>query len=133
MFHVCDADKDIVQNGAFTETIQLRGKQGWPVLVEHSAKKNLGKTSRVVQNHMGLYVAVYIPITGNLASDVLIDLKLGLLKGLSIGYHPKNWSKDENGNRLLHSVNLLEISLVKEPSNDMCGIDRWHVIEDTST
>jgi len=130
VFNVQDKVKDIVQGGAFTETIDLRGKHGWNILIEHDAGRNLGRTSRVVQNHIGLYAALHIPLSMPLAQDVLLDIKLGLLKGLSIGYRATRCSKDDNDNRLLHAVNLLDIALVSNPANDMCKIDRWYVFEE---
>src|ERR1035437_142692 len=122
-FHSLDSHGDIILPGAFTRTIEDRGDTGWNALIEHCTK--IGRALRVAQADKGLYVFIRIDPETEHGQQAIDDIKLNLLQGISIGYKARKHTWNETGNRVLQEIDLLEISLVKCPSNALCRIIKY--------
>lgn len=132
VFDNVDAYGDVIQKGAFAETIG-RAKSGanpWPaMLIQHGgwqmdseSMTPVGIWTTMEEDSIGL------KLEGKFADTPRGREAYGLLKmdprpaidGLSIGYIPKEWSmrsRPEEPRRTLKKVDLLEVSLVTFPAN----------------
>ena len=136
VFGNVDSYGDVIEEGAFTKTLKAAQKSGnFPaMLLQHGG---WGMTS---EDYMpvGVWDQLSEDSKGLLSEGVLADIQRGkeaytLMKmkprpaitGLSIGYIPKKYTvgtKPEEPRRLLHEVELVEISLVTFPANGKARI-----------
>ena len=120
VFNNVDRGGDRIQPGAFTDSLAAKAG-GLPMLAHHDPTRPIGVWSEVSEDKRGLKVAGRISATAD-GRDVRTLAKDGAVTGLSIGYWPKDTDIDQNGNRVLKSVDLLEVSLVTFPMNDLARI-----------
>ena len=131
VFGNVDSYGDVIEEGAFTKTLREAKKSGnWPaMLLQHGGWAvsstdllPLGVWDVLEEDKKGLVSeGVIAPTT--LGKDVHTLMKMKprpAINGLSIGYFPKKFTlgtKPEEPRRLLHEVDLLEISVVTFPAN----------------
>ncbi|MCV6576275.1 MAG: HK97 family phage prohead protease [Cohaesibacter sp.] len=110
---------DVVEKGAFVNSLKEKGSSGIKMLWQHDAHCPIGVFDKIEEDGKGLYVE------GRLLIDVIDKAKevYGLLTakaldGLSIGYRTvrSNWDEKNNVRRLME-VDLWEISMVTFPCN----------------
>jgi HK97 family phage prohead protease len=109
---------DVVEPGAFRQAIQNQGK-GFPLLWAHMQSEPLG-LAKISDSPAGLTVNGSLLMRDPAAQRAYEHLKMGSIKGLSIGYQadPADVSYSADGaTRLLKSVHLYEISLCAVPCN----------------
>lgn len=111
-----DSARDIVIKGCFLESI---GRKKPKMLYEHD--KLLGLWDVVMEDDKGLYVEGGIPKT-TLGNDVYELAMAGALDSLSIGYIAQEFEWNDKNIRLLKKVDLMEVSLVTFPANEMAKI-----------
>jgi len=111
-----DQANDIVEMGAFRETIAV--KQKIPMLWQHDYKQPIGLFKNMREDSKGLFVEGEINKNTRVGMEAYSLLKQGALDGLSIGFRAKEWAYDTQKDiRLIKSVDLLEVSLVTFPCN----------------
>lgn len=110
-----DHGGDAVMRGAFDETIADRKIR---FLLGHDQTKILGTPIDLRSDDKGLWGKFRISKTA-LGQDVHTLLKDGALDSFSIGYMPVDFEYDDQGVRLLKEIELMEVSLVAVPMNDM--------------
>lgn len=151
-FNNLDAYGDVIAPGAFGQTLHKAQTTGqWPAMLsQHGA---MGLTTEDM-TPVGVWAKLSEDGAGLLSEGVLAPTHRGqelhtLMKmkprpaidGLSIGYIAKKWtprSKPDEPRRVLHEIDLMEISLVTFPANGKarvnsvksCGdnerdIERW--------
>ncbi len=122
VFDVVDSQKDIILRGAFAET--LKGRVGdIKMLWQHQQDEPIGIFERMFEDKNGLYVEGKLLLDVARAKEAYALLKEGAIGGLSIGYSPIKYRRDERtGVRLLSAVELWEISLVTFPANEAAKI-----------
>ncbi len=131
VFGNVDSYGDVIAPGAFAETLHQSQKSGrWPAMLsQHGA---MGLTAEDM-TPVGVWSALSEDGNGLLAEGVLAPTPRGqelhtLMKmkprpaidGLSIGYIAKKWTprtKPDEPRRVLHAVDLIEISPVTFPAN----------------
>lgn len=121
VFGNVDSHGDIVQKGAFSESL---GRRGMPIMLwQHDQKEPIGKFISAKETPEGLHV------TGELfiediprARQAYRLLKEGAMKGLSIGFRTLEDDVDAEGNRTIKKVDLYEVSLVTFPSNELANV-----------
>jgi HK97 family phage prohead protease len=109
---------DVVEPGAFRQAIQNQGK-GFPLLWSHMQSEPLG-LAKISDSPQGLTVNGSLLMSDPAAQRAYGHLKMGSIKGLSIGYQadPADVSFSGDGKvRSLKSVHLHEISLCAVPAN----------------
>lgn len=136
VFGNVDSYGDVIEKGAFKKTLTEAKKSGnWPaMLMQHGGwgmsaddLTPVGIWIEMAEDDNGLL------ITGKLAETVRGNEAYGLLKmqprpalsGMSIGYRAKKFTvgtKTEEPRRLLHEVELVEVSLVTFPANPKARI-----------
>lgn len=121
---------DIIVKGAFTETIKQggRNRNGIPMLWSHDATEPIGIWSGLAEQNDRIKTVGQLALGVQRADETYILMKLGSIKGLSIGW---DLAKDKNGEvledayeidkkkqiRYLKKLELWEISPVVFPAN----------------
>lgn len=117
VFDVVDSDRDVVQRGAFRKSLMARGAV--KLLWQHQAEEPIGVFSVLREDEYGLYVEGRLLLEVQRGREAAALLKNGAMSGLSIGYRVQEYTIDEvTGYRLLHELELVEISLVTFPANE---------------
>ena len=119
VYGVIDAYGDIVERGAFAETLRKSEDSGvMPAMLwQHNSASPIGVWTSMTEDDYGLHVV------GELADTVLGNeaytlMKMGALSGLSIGYSVVREEYDRGRDaRLLKQINLWEVSPVTFPAN----------------
>ncbi len=114
LFGKPDQGHDVVVKGAYGKALKHRSA---PIrmLWQHNPAEPIGIWDEVREDDTGLWVK------GRLLSDVqrgreaLALLEAGAIDGLSIGYRTKRAEKSAEGTRLLHEIELWEVSVVTFP------------------
>jgi HK97 family phage prohead protease len=113
VFNKLDSGGDIVLPGAFAKSLAKR-RGRIRLLFQHDPKEPVGTWESLSEDSHGLFV------TGRLVPDVPRSDALrrlignGALDGLSIGFRTVKASR-RDGNRLLHEIDLYEVSIVTFP------------------
>lgn len=111
-----DLGQDIVQRGAFSESLAKRGANGVKMFWQHDPAAPVGKWTEIREDDRGLLVKGRLLLSVSKAREAYEMLKEGLIDGLSIGFNTVKSSADKARQvRLLEKVDLMEISLVTFP------------------
>ena len=114
VFGVVDLDNDVVEPGAFAESIG-----------QHDDRKEpLGRSMELREDATGLFVKGQISDTA-MGRDYRQLIKDGVLDQMSIGYVAQEYDVDTNNVRHLRKVDLLEISIVNYPANTEAKIESY--------
>lgn len=112
-----DRYQDIVEPGAFVESLKQYLEKNPIVLLQHNSEKPIGKVVSAEINENGLHVRC--EITAN-TDEVQDRIQEGVLRCFSIGYRPLSWEWRVVGDmevRAITKLELLEISIVSIPAN----------------
>jgi uncharacterized protein len=119
VFGNVDKGNDVIEPGAFTKSI--REAPTVPILWQHDPDQPLGISTYMVQDGKGLKVEGQLAMEVQRAREVHALMKMGAIKGLSIGYNTiKRTFKGQV--RHLQEVALGEFSPVVFPMNDQASI-----------
>lgn len=118
-----DSDGDIVMPGAFRATLSTgMAKDGVPILLLHNDQRlPVGRSLELEEDEHGLCIRAQIADTTD-GLDARKLVRNGILRGLSIGYIPTRAETGADGARRLYEVELLEISLVTWPANELATV-----------
>lgn len=147
VFGNVDAYGDVIQPGAFADTLAAAQKSGtWPaMLLQHGGwgmgaedMTPIGIWTELAEDGIGLKVEGKLADTprGREAYALLKMDPRPAINGLSIGYIAKEWaqrSKPEDPRRTLKKVDLMEVSLVTFPANQKARIASVKSIEDLAS
>jgi HK97 family phage prohead protease len=116
LFGAADQGGDVVQPGAYGGSLQrlARAGRGVKMLWQHDPAKPIGVWDEVREDARGLYVRGRLLTEVQAAREAHVLLKAGAIDGLSIGYRTLRAEKAA-GQRLLHEIELWEVSLVTFP------------------
>ncbi len=115
-----DNDNDIVVKGAFVDSLKERTPA---MLWQHNTKEPIGRFLDVREDDKGLYVRGKLSMKGK-GAEAYELLSMGAMDGLSIGFVTKEATRDAaSGTRTIQKADLMEISLVTFPANEMARID----------
>uniref|UniRef100_A0A6M3ITP4 Putative prohead protease n=1 Tax=viral metagenome TaxID=1070528 RepID=A0A6M3ITP4_9ZZZZ len=131
-----DAYGDVVVNGAFLSSISKGGRNGMgvPMLWQHNTSQIPGVWTSLAEDKRGLKVEGQLALKTQLGMESYELMKLGGIKGLSIGYDVINYEVDEKRKvRYLKEVDLWEVSLVTFPANTRAKITSVKAIEEAKT
>jgi len=113
VFNRLDSGGDIVLPGAFAKSLTKR-RGRIRLLFQHDPTEPVGTWESMAEDSHGLFVAGRL-VPGVPRSDALRRLiGNGALDGLSIGFRTVKASR-RDGNRLLHEIDLYEVSIVTFP------------------
>lgn len=116
LFGAPDNGGDVVQKGAYAASLQRMKTAGIKVkmLWQHDPMQPIGVWDAVYEDGKGLMVKGRILPEVQAGREALALLQVGAIDGLSIGYRTVR-SEKQNGGRLLHEIELWEVSLVTFP------------------
>ena len=116
LFHVRDDSGDIVLPGAFRKSLARTGPRGVRLLWQHDPERPVGIWLTLKEDARGLFVHGRLALSTARGREVAELLRIGAVDGLSIGFRTVRASRDRYRKaRLLHEVELWEISLVTFP------------------
>jgi HK97 family phage prohead protease len=107
---------DRIKKGAFKKTISENPTV--PVLWQHEPSQVIG-VAKVTDTGKRIIADITLDMQDQLAQSALRKVKMGLVKGLSIGFTPVKVSWVEEGDLLIREINelrLWEVSLVTFPA-----------------
>ena len=127
VFGNLDGGGDIVEEGAFAETIKEDFDRVKILFMHNEYELPLGKPLELREDAKGLFIKGKISDTQK-GRDILILMRDRVLNEMSIGYDPIDFDIDadtEKGEsiRHLHKVRLWEVSIVTWGMNDLARID----------
>jgi HK97 family phage prohead protease len=123
IFGNVDLHGDIVEKGAFTETLKERPIEHVGLYWMHDPREPIGKWSIMEEREQGLWVEGKLTLGVSRAREVYELMKDGAVTGLSIGYRTRKYDLDgENDIRILKDVELFEVSAVSGPANEEARI-----------
>lgn len=117
LFGLPDRGGDIVQRGAYSASLAALKAAGRKVkmLWQHDPGQPIGVWDEVREDATGLYVKGRLLADVERGREAASLVEAGALDGLSIGYRTKRAERDGRGRRLLHEIELWEVSLVTFP------------------
>lgn len=123
VFGIVDLQKDVVEKGAFSRTLQERGNQ-IKILANHVQEDVVGtaflrETDEALEVDEGKLI-LDLPA----AKDMHTRMKHGLVDGISIGYTVPDGGRKftDDGVRIITDIDLWEISLVTFPANQLARV-----------
>lgn len=119
VYGVIDAYGDIVERGAFAESLRKANDSGvMPAMLwQHNPSQPIGVWTLMAEDDYGLRVVGQLADT-TLGHEAYTLMKMGALSGLSIGYSVVREEYDRKRDaRLLKQINLWEVSPVTFPAN----------------
>lgn len=126
VFNVVDQVNDKIAPGAFKESLAACNKAGRlpPLLWQHEALEPIGAWREMHEDSHGLFVKGDMFIKDiALAKEAYKLLKENVVTGLSIGYRTQeSYREQKSGVRVLTKLDLLEVSLVTFPANDLARV-----------
>lgn len=116
LFRREDLSRDIVEPGAFRQSLQARGTSGVKMLFQHDAAQPIGIWDRLYEDARGLFARGRLMTGVARAREVHALMRAGAVDGLSIGFRPVRARQNrKTGVRHLLRVDLWEISVVTFP------------------
>ena len=117
LFGAEDHGGDVVQEGAYGRSLAQLARAGRSVkmLWQHDPSRPIGIWDQVVEDERGLFVKGRLLLEVQAAREAHVLLQAGAIDGLSIGYRTLRAEKAAGGRRLLHEIELWEVSLVTFP------------------
>jgi HK97 family phage prohead protease len=117
-FHTVDLGGDVLQPGAFLDSLSAIKARGapLPLLWSHDKAKPIGRFDTLHEDSAGLFVEGKLTLASQAAKEAYALLRDRAVSGLSIGYSiPDGGAQYKDGVCLLRKVDLHEISLVAVP------------------
>jgi HK97 family phage prohead protease len=125
LFGVKDLGRDIVQTGAFTQSLKSRPAGKVKMLRAHEPNEPIGIWILLEQDSRGLKATGQLILATVKGRETYELMKAGAIDGLSIGYKSIKDSIDrKSGTRILETVDLFEISIVTFPMLPTATITR---------
>ncbi|WPZ13627.1 HK97 family phage prohead protease [Nitratireductor rhodophyticola] len=119
VFGVKDSYAEIVMPGAFTKSLTRYPAARVKMLWQHDRTEPIGVWTSFTEDSHGLKATGRILLETTRGREVHALMKAGAVDGLSIGFRTIRDSMDRaKGARLLHEVELREVSIVSFPANE---------------
>lgn len=117
LFGIADLARDVVMPGAFAKSLATRGARGVRMLWQHDPGEPIGTWLALCEDARGLFVRGRLNLAVARAREIHALMREGGVDGLSIGYRVVKAGSGGavRGQRLLHEVDLWEISIVTFP------------------
>jgi HK97 family phage prohead protease len=116
LFGVADLAGDVVEPGAFRESLARRGARGVSLLWQHDPAMPIGRWLSLIEDSRGLKVRGRLSLEVVRARELRALMRDGAVDGLSIGFRTgRARANPATGRRHLLSVDLWEVSLVTFP------------------
>jgi HK97 family phage prohead protease len=125
VFGRVDLGRDVVEPGAFAESIERRGAGGIRMLFQHDPGQPIGSWQQIREDTRGLFVVGRLATGVTKAREILELMRGKAVDGLSIGFRTVQSTKDaRTGVRHIRKADLWEISVVTFPMQPEARIER---------
>lgn len=114
LWGVADLNGDVVQAGAFADSLGKTGAAGVRMLNQHDGRAPVGVWDEIIEDARGLFVRGLIEDWSTEARFAGALSRAGAIDGLSIGYRTAR-ARRQGRLRVLSAVELWEVSLVTFP------------------
>jgi len=119
VYGVKDRGGDIVMPGAFTKSLQTYPAGRVKMLWQHDRSEPIGVWTKFEEDARGLKAEGRLILETAKGREAHALMKAGAVDGLSIGYRTVRDAIDRaKGARLLHELELREVSIVTFPMNE---------------
>jgi HK97 family phage prohead protease len=116
LFGIADLGKDVVERGAFRDSLTRRGPGGVKLLWQHDPAEPIGRWVALAEDSRGLFVRGQLSFAVARAREIHALMREGAIDGLSIGFRSeKARTEPRSGLRRLERIDLWEISIVTFP------------------
>ncbi|MGA0595518.1 HK97 family phage prohead protease [Enterovirga sp. CN4-39] len=115
LFGISDLGRDVVERGAFRDSLARRGAGGVRMLWQHDPGEPVGTWLSIREDARGLLVRGRLNLAVRRAREIAALIGEGALDGLSIGFRVVEAAKGAGGIRRLLKLDLWEISVVTFP------------------
>lgn len=115
LFGVPDLGADVIEAGAFRETLAKREAAGVRLLWQHDPGDPIGVWLSLTEDTHGLRVRGRLSLEARRARDVHALIKSGAVDGLSIGFRTERARRETTGLRRIFRLDLWEVSVVTFP------------------
>lgn len=120
VFGGVDSYGDTIKPGAYSKTIAIRER---PIQMRwNHFGPVIGKWIEIREDEKGLFVEGELTPGHSVAEDAYSLLKHGAVTGMSIGYYPVQYEKNQHGGHDLSEIDLLEISIVESPADNSAHV-----------
>lgn len=121
VFGEIDAYSEVVAKGAFKKSLKTKVPA---MLWQHKSDEPIGVWTSIQEDNRGLAVEGKLAMKTESGADAYELLKMGAVKGLSIGYMPIKYKVDVETEILTHTeLDLWEVSLVTFPALPSAQVD----------
>lgn len=120
-FNEKDNGGDIVMPGAFAGSLSRGAKP--KMLWQHDPAQPIGVWDEVREDDTGLFVRGHLLLDVAKGAEVAALIKAGAIDGMSIGYRTLLATRNDAGARLLHELEIWEVSMVTFPMLSSARID----------
>lgn len=117
IFNNEDIKRDIILPGAFSDSIKNRKSSDVMFLWEHSWDEPIGVLYEISEDLKGLFIRGRLYLRSTYSEEISNPAY-----GLSIGFLTLKSDIRSDGVRLIHEIDLYEISLVAYPANQQTNI-----------
>lgn len=119
-----DSFGDTVQPGAFEPSLAAHKAAGTrPLMLRgHDPDVIVGAWTEMREDGTGLHVAGNLVLDSTAGRDAYALLKAQAFDGLSVGFHTVRATPASGGGRLVHEMQLIEVSLVGRPAQAMARV-----------
>lgn len=115
LFGIKDLAGDVVEKGAFNQSLKTIAAPNIRMLYQHDPKKPIGEWTKAIEDEIGLWVEGYIDGYDPNAKLARSLIEARQMDGLSIGFRTLDFAPLNGGGRKLKTIDLREISLVGFP------------------
>lgn len=114
LFGIEDLNGDVVQRGAFRDSISARNGAPLPMLLDHRAEP-AGEWFALAEDSRGLFVRGIVRAETRRGAEAIRLLEQGAVDGLSIGFIARRSRPRPARGRDLLEIDLWEVSIVGVP------------------
>lgn len=115
LFGVQDLAGDIVERGAFAQSLAELPARDIRMLFQHDPDRPIGRWTDAREDSEGLWMQGLIDPAFAASPSVLRLIKSGAADGLSIGFRALDAVPRPSGGRILKTIDLREVSIVTFP------------------
>jgi uncharacterized protein len=115
LFGIPDLAGDVVERGAFAETLLALPASDIRMLFQHDPDRPIGRWLAAKEDSQGLWMQGLVDASHADARAVLRLIQSGTADGLSIGFRALNATPRLSGGRILKTIDLREVSIVTFP------------------
>jgi uncharacterized protein len=115
LFGVPDLAGDVVERGAFAQSLKEIPATQIAMLFQHDPSRAIGRWTKAQEDSEGLWMQGHIDLNHPAARSVLRLIQSGTADGLSIGFRALDAVPRLSGGRILKTIDLREVSVVTFP------------------